>query len=1036
MVRVDVKSANAGPGGTGISQESARSSAVDLRQRLDDLTRLVSDWIWETDADLNVTFVSDRVLDVLGHHPSAFQGRPLIKIVTLTRARGAVRKLTSRTPFRNVPCEVIAQDGAPRHFLLSGTPVFCLESGEFLGYRGTAEDVTERRAAEQALRLRNAVLEAISRAATVLLAAADWRPEMPDVVARLGEASGTHGLHLFEAVTDAAGDAVAVNRFHWCHPRVNKSRPRPLHRDMPLRAFGFGGWEQRLREGAVVAAETDALSADEQTFLSGEAVHSVLAVPVFAGDQWWGFLRFDRLSPSPPWADVEIEALRAAAGIIGAAVHRGRSAHNLRASEARFATAFHTSPDAIVINRVSDGVVLEVNEGFSGLTGYSRGEVIGWPVTDLGLWNKRSWERMVMRELLTHGEVRDFESGFLNHDGDTRFGSLSARLVELNGESCVLSVVRDMTRRHQADETIRKLSQAVEQSPALVMITDTRGTIEYVNPKFVDVTGYARHEMLGQTPAFLTSAQTSDEDRRAIADAVRTGQSWRGEVCNLKKDGENFWVAQSISPIRAPGGEITHFLSVSEDVTARRLFEERLHHQANHDQLTDLPNRTLFFDRLTRSLAMSRRDDWSLTLMFIDLDGFRHINDGLGPGGGDEVLRQVAGRLANWIDPADTVARLASDEFAVLLTEGSDRYHATAVVPEILHILAEPFVVDGQEVLVHASIGIAVFPEDGGDEFTLLKNADAAMIRAKELGGNTFQFFESGMNAKAAEYISLGQDLRHALQRDQFDLHYQPVVDLRSGHVVGAEALLRWHHPERGFIPPDDFIGLAEESGLIEAIGEWVLRRACRQNRTWRDQGFDSLRIAVNVSSRQLQRGRLISTVFSALSEAGLPPDSLGIEITESAFLADLEQTTETLRKLNTMGIAISVDDFGTGYSSLGYLRRLPLSTLKIDRSFVFDVTTSPDAAAIADTIIAMAHRLNLNVVAEGVEEEAQLRFLRERGCEMMQGYYFSKPVPADEFTEILRDGRRLALPRGPAIPSRRPRLRQGPATPTHQRPD
>ncbi len=558
----------------------------------------------------------------------------------------------------------------------------------------------------------------------------------------------------------------------------------------------------------------------------------------------------------------------------------------------------------------------------------------------------------------------------------------------------------------------------MEQSPALVMITGTNGTIEYVNPRFVEVTGYTRHEVLGRTPAFLNSEQTPDEDHRAIRDVIRTGQSWRGEIRNRKRDGQSFWVSQSISPIRDPGGEITHFLSVSEDITARRLYEERLRYQANHDQLTDLPNRTLFFDRLTHSMAVARRDGRSLTLMFIDLDGFRHINDGLGPGGGDDILRQVARRLSSWIDPTDTVARLASDEFAVLLTEGGDRYHATAVVPEILRILAEPFHVGGQEVVVHASIGIAVFPEDGGDEYTLLKNADAAMVRAKELGGNTYQFFETGMNAKAAAYITLGQDLRHALQRDELDLHYQPVLDLRSGQVVGAEALLRWNHPERGFIPPDQFIGLAEEIGLIEPIGEWVLRRACRQNRIWRDQGFGGLRIAVNVSSRQLQRGRLISAVFSALSEAGLTPSSLGIEITESAFLADLEDTTETLRKLNTMGIAISVDDFGTGYSSLSYLRRLPLSTLKIDRSFVSDVTSSPDAAAIADTIIAMAHRLHLNVIAEGVEDAAQLSFLRDRGCEMMQGYYFSEPVPADEFTELLRAGRRLALPPGhfPAI--------------------
>lgn len=1013
MANVDQNAPSAIPTTGLVSDTLPNSISADLRQRLDDLTRLVSDWIWETNPEHIVSFVSDRVIDLLGHHPRTFHGRPLTEVVTLTKAGRTVKKLAARKPFRNVPCEILAHDGSRRHFLLSGLPVFCLETGVFMGFRGTAKDVTDHRNAEQSLRRRNAVLEAISRAATVLLVSADWRQEMPEVVARLGEASGTDLLHLFEAATGADGGVRAINRFQWCRASVAVGHSHSSPRDMTLDAHDFRDWEHRLREGAVVTARRDTLSTRQHPPLLGEADHAVLLVPVFAGELWWGFLRFASLAPARAWVNVEIEALRAAAGIIGAAIQRGHSTHVLRASEARFETAFHTSPDAIVITRMNDGVVLEVNEGFGRLTGYDRGDAIGRPVTSLGLWNTRSWERTVLRELFKIGEVRDFETSFVTRNGNTRIGSLSARPVELNGESCVLSVVRDMTRRHQADETIRKLSQTVEQSPALVMITDTVGTIEYVNPKFIEVTGYPRHEVLGRTPAFLSSEQTSEDERRAIGDAIRTGQSWRGEVCNRKKDGQAFWVAQSISPIRAPGGEITHYLSVSEDVTARRSFEERLRHQANHDQLTDLPNRTLFFDRLTRSLAVARRDGWSLTLMFIDLDGFRHINDGLGPGGGDEILKQVAGRLSSWIDPTDTVARVASDEFALLLTEGSDRYHATAVVPEILHILGEPFHVDGQDVLVHASIGIAVFPEDGEAEFTLLKNADAAMVRAKELGGNTYQFFESGMNAKAAAYISLGQDLRHALQRDEFDLYYQPVLDLRSGHVVGAEALLRWKHPERGLVPPDQFIGLAEESGLIEPIGEWVLRRACRQIRIWRDQGFGSLRIAVNVSSRQLQRGRLISAVFSALSESGLTPSNLGIEITESAFLADMEDTTETLRKLNTMGIAISVDDFGTGYSSLSYLRRLPISTLKIDRSFVSDVTTSPDAAAIADTVIAMAHRLNLNVVAEGVEDEAQLRFLRARGCEMMQGYYFSKPLPADDFTELLRDGHRLTLPTG-----------------------
>jgi diguanylate cyclase (GGDEF)-like protein/PAS domain S-box-containing protein len=994
------------------SADAAPSSeAVELRRRLHDLTRLVSDWVWEVDADLGFTYVSDRVFEVLGYHPRELYGRRLTEFAEIPGNGGGVAQLGRRRPFRNIPAEMVSRTGERRHFLISGLPIFCDDTGAFKGFRGTAEDTTERKIAEQALGRRDAVLEAVSRAATVLLAAADWRREMPALITLLGEASGADHVHIFEATYSAGGEGVARSQFHWRSPESLDSADPAASRDIPLRAFGFSNWEKRLRAGEVIAATADALPQGQRWFLAGEGIRLMLVVPIFAGDAWWGFVRFDKIDGSAPWAEAEIEAVKAAAGIIGGAIHRHHVEQTLRASETRFSTAFHTSPDAIAITRVEDGVVLEVNEGFTQLTGYGREDVIGKPIRELCLWDDPTVAVRLLRGLMKRGEQRDLEAGFRTRDGAVRVGSVSAKIVELNGEQCVLSVARDMTRRHQADETIRKLSQALEQSPALVVITDTDGTIEYVNPKFVETTGYTSEEVIGRTPAMLKSGQMSDDDYRAMWKSIKAGRDWWGEIRNRKKDGQHFWAAQSISPIRAPSGEITHFVAVSEDLTTRRFYEERLRHQANHDLLTDLPNRTLFFDRLPRALARARRDGWSLSLMLIDLDSFKFVNEGLGPDGGDEILRQVARRLSRFIGPTDTVARLASDEFAVVIAEGGDRYHAAALVPDILATLAEPFRVGDGEVFVHASVGIAVFPEDGEDEYSLLKNADTAMQRAKELGGNTYQFFAPGMNAKAATYISLGQDLRHALQKEEFDLYYQPVLDIRSGMVVGAEALLRWCHPKQGMIPPDRFIGLAEESGLIEPIGEWVLRRACRQNRAWRDMGLGSLRVAVNVSSRQLQRGRLVGSVFAALSDSGLSPSSLGIEITESGFLADVEENTETLRKLSTMGIAISVDDFGTGYSSLSYLRRLPLSTLKIDRAFVQDVTTNPDAAAITDVIIAMAHRLNLSVIAEGVEEEEQLQFLRDKGCEMMQGYYFSRPIPADDFTELLRTGRRLASP-------------------------
>ena len=758
------------------ANDDPRVDAADLRRQLYDLTRLVSDWIWEIDVDLRFTWVSDRVLDVLGYHPIELQGRRITELGKFTSNRKIVAKLTARSPFRNLFYDMIARDGGQRQFLMSGLPTFCSESGSYLGFRGTAEDVTQRYAAEDALRRRDAVLDAVSRAASVLLTSADWRQEMPQLIGTLGKISDADRVHLFEVTSGYQDDAVAVNRFYWCASPTPELATDFKPRDIPLSTLGFSGWVNRLRAGEIVTTAVDTLSKGQQWFLSGEGVKSVLAIPVFTDNQWWGFLRLDTITGVPTWAEVEIDALAAAASIIGASIQRHRSEGNLRASEARFATAFHTSPDAIVITRFKDGVVLEINEGFSQLTGYARDQAVGHPISNLRLWLTSSDVLKLFRGISKESEVRDLKTAFRTRDGTIRVGSISAKIVEFNGERCVLSVARDMTRRYQADETIRKLSQAVEQSPALVMITGTNGSIEYVNPKFAQVTGYSPEEVIGQTPDFLSFRKMPDDDYGAIWDVIRSGQEWRGEVCNRKRDGSYFWVAQSIAPIRRPDGTITHFVASSEDVTDRRLYQERLHHQTHYDLLTDLPNRTLFFDRLTRSMVRARRDGSSMTLMFIDLDGFKFINDGLGPAGGDAVLQQVARRLSNWVGPTDTAARLASDEFAVVLTDGSDHYHATAVVPEILEKLGEPFQINSSEVFIHASIGIAVFQEDGEDEYSLLKNADAAMLRAKELGGNAYQFFAPGMNAEAAEFISLGCDLRQALRRDEFDLYYQPVV--------------------------------------------------------------------------------------------------------------------------------------------------------------------------------------------------------------------------------------------------------------------
>jgi diguanylate cyclase (GGDEF)-like protein/PAS domain S-box-containing protein len=555
-----------------------------------------------------------------------------------------------------------------------------------------------------------------------------------------------------------------------------------------------------------------------------------------------------------------------------------------------------------------------------------------------------------------------------------------------------------------------RLARTFGSSLLPVMITDEDGRIVYVNPRFEVLTGFTAAEILGETPSILGAGQALADDYQRLWQALATGTTWRGDMCLRRRDGRPLWLAQTISPIHGADGRISHMLAIGEEVMPRHLYQQWLLHQARHDELTGLPNRLGFLDRLPAAIAEARRGGHGLALLFIDLDHFRFISDALGPTGGDDVLRQIGHRLRAATAETDMVARLASDEFVVGLVDCGDRWHIDGAVGRLATTLAEPITIGGQDISIHASIGIALFPEDGDDEYALLKNADTAMHWAKETGGNTHQFFAPAMDDKARPFIALGQSLRQALPRRQFELFYQPVIELTSGRLVGAEALLRWNHPELGLVPPATFIGLAEESGLIQGIGDWVLQEALRQTRQWLDDGLDLPRIAVNVSARQLQRGRLLASIVTALAGADLPPSTLCIEITESTVVADAGTAQATLEELSELGIALAIDDFGTGYSWLTYLRQLPIDVLKIDKAFIRDLAIDADAAAIVDAIIAMAHRLGLRVVAEGVRDERQIELLRQKGCEMLQGYFFSPPVTANEFARLLRSRRHFLL--------------------------
>lgn len=564
---------------------------------------------------------------------------------------------------------------------------------------------------------------------------------------------------------------------------------------------------------------------------------------------------------------------------------------------------------------------------------------------------------------------------------------------------------REHALRLQAEDSLRKLSKCVTQSPSCIVITDAEGTIEYVNPKFTDLSGYTPEEVIGWNPRLLQSGHTRPEEYEEMWKTLTAGGVWRRDFCNKKKNGELYWVDATISPIVDADGITTHYVSAAEDITIRKEYEERLLRQANYDTLTGLPNRLLALDRLSQTIAEARRDKKLGTLLLVNLDGIQVVNEVVTREAGDDMLKQAARRLQECISDGDTVARLGGDEFLVVPRHVNGPDDAERLAKRIVRAFESPFSLDAQEFFLTVSIGLSMFPAETDDPHVLLREVDAAMRQAREKGANNCQFFMPEMNARVRERLKFESQLRHALERIELSLHYQPVIDLDSGAVHGAEALLRWDNPELGSVSPAKFIPIAEQAGLMASVGEWALRNACKQAMEWQALSEQPLHIGVNVSAAQFAEGNFVQTVVQALEDTGLPPHLLNLEITETLVMADTAAAITILEQLKAIGVSFALDDFGTGYSSLAYLRQLPIDTLKIDRMFVQDVTTDLDAADLIAGIIGLAHGLSLSVVAEGIETADQLDYVRALGCDFVQGFYFSKPLPATEFRAQLISG-------------------------------
>lgn len=558
--------------------------------------------------------------------------------------------------------------------------------------------------------------------------------------------------------------------------------------------------------------------------------------------------------------------------------------------------------------------------------------------------------------------------------------------------------------QRRAEEELRLYATVFTNASEGMTITDATTKIIAVNPAFCQITGYSKEGIIGKTPKILNSGRQNDAFYQNMWNTLNSQGQWKGEIWNSRKDGSTFPEWLSITAITDQNNQPSHYIGVFTDITERKQNEARIHHLAHHDALTGLPNRLLLSERIQHGIQTSPSSHLKTAVIFIDLDRFKNINDTLGHSVGDDLLIQVAHRGLSVLRETDTFCRQGGDEFVAVLTGLSSRQEAGHICDELLNTLCQPYLLAGHELTVSGSAGIAVYPEDGDNATELLRKADLAMYRAKEIGRNTFCYFSAEISTTSIGELLLENDLFTALERNELLLHYQAKVNSRTGELIGAEALMRWNHKTHGLISPQIFIPLAEESGLINAMGEWAIRTVCAQLRSWIDEGLQVLPIAVNISAHQFVQQALPQLLADILAEFAVPAQLIELELTESMLMGNASHAASTLHQLKDMGIEVSIDDFGTGYSSLSYLHQFPVHALKIDRSFISQINENGEPIRLASAIIAMAHELGLQVIAEGVETEVQARYLVEHGCDISQGFLYSKPLAAADFVHLLKN--------------------------------
>ncbi|SDA39879.1 MULTISPECIES: EAL domain-containing protein [unclassified Janthinobacterium] len=645
--------------------------------------------------------------------------------------------------------------------------------------------------------------------------------------------------------------------------------------------------------------------------------------------------------------------------------------------------------------------IISVNRRCEDLFGYGPGDMMG-KSTAIVFTNPYDFEEAGERQypaLATGGDFSE-ERQYKRRDGSLFWALVSGCALDpQRPNEGSIWVYADITARKEAEEKLRLSATVLEHIADGVMVVDADGIIVTINPAFTQITGYSEAEALGRHASLTRSARHDAAFYQALWDELAASGFWRGEIWNQRKNGEVYLEWLTISAVRDTRAGSTHYVGVFSDITLIKESQEKLDHMAHHDPLTALPNRLLFHDRLQHALLRAGRDQEQLAILFIDLDRFKNVNDTLGHHVGDELLQKVAGQLTARLREGDTLARLGGDEFIVLLERIDGEYGATQVAEKLVTMFEQPFTVAGHELFVTCSVGISLYPDDALDLNMLIRNADVAMYQAKARGRNGYRFYAPSMTGEGVERLRLETFLRRSIEKNEIFLTYQPQVEIDTGRLVGVEALVRWNHPELGLVPPARFIPLAEDSGFINQLGKWVLDEACRQMMRWQAQGLRVPKMAVNLSVKQFERGSIAGMVADILKETGLEPQRLQLEVTESVIM-NTGDALGFINDLHAIGVGLAIDDFGTGYSSLAYLKQLPVQTLKIDRSFIKDISTDVNDEAIAIAIIQLGKSMQLSVIAEGVETEEQAAFLLRHGCKLAQGYFYSRPVLAQDMLE------------------------------------